>query len=118
MYKERRFVHKQYFVSTTWSGGIFVSPTLAGSRSGGIIVATWASLVNYGLDGYTEASAAIFRTLAFVVEAIRSIDGLQVMGDPKVCIVAFKSEAFNIYSLADRMKDRGWLLSAMQSPTW
>ena len=51
MYREKKYVHHQYFVSTDWSGGIFVSPTMAGSRSGGIIAATWASLMSYGQDG-------------------------------------------------------------------
>ena len=35
-------------------GGIFVSPTMAGSRSGGIIAATWASMMNNGLEGYIQ----------------------------------------------------------------
>ena len=32
-------------------------------------------------------------------------------------IVAFKSDKFNVYSLGDEMKKKGWLLSAMQYPT-
>ena len=110
-------MHHQYFVSTQWSGGIFISPTLAGSRSGGIIAATWAALMNHGVDGYIKASKAIFDTVAYIVEAVKNVQGLNVMGDPKVCIVAFTSDIFNIYSFSDEMKARGWLLSAMQYPT-
>ena len=40
------------------------------------------------------------------------------MGDPKSCIVAFKAKTFHIYSLADEMKDRGWLLQTLQFPSW
>ena len=90
---------------------------MAGSRSGGIIAATWAALLNYGVEGYVESSQKIFDTLAYIVKSIRSIPGLEVMGDPKVCIVAFKSEKFNVYTLADEMKKRGWLLSSLQYPT-
>ena len=90
---------------------------MAGSRSGGIIAATWAALLNYGEEGYVESSQKIFDTLAYIVKSIRSIPGLEVMGDPKVCIVAFKSEKFNVYTLADEMKKRGWLLSSLQYPT-
>ena len=32
MYRSRKFIHHQYFCSPDWSGGIFVSPTMAGSR--------------------------------------------------------------------------------------
>jgi hypothetical protein len=41
---------------------------------------------------------------------IRNIDGLDVMGEPQVCIVAFTSTKFSVYSLADKMKEKGWLL--------
>jgi sphinganine-1-phosphate aldolase len=118
MYKDKKYIHCQYFVSIDWSGGIFVSPTMAGSRSGGIIAATWASLMNHGQDGYVKASQGIFDTLAFIVNGIRNIKGLTVMGDPKVCIVAFRSDNMNVYCLADEMKKKGWLLGAMQYPIW
>jgi glutamate/tyrosine decarboxylase-like PLP-dependent enzyme len=49
---------------------------------------------------------------------IRKIEGLKVMGEPQVCIVAFSSEEFSIYSMADRMKEKGWLLACLQYPTW
>ena len=74
--------------------------------------------MNHGQDGYIKASGKIFDTLAFIVDKIRAMKGIEVMGDPKVCIVAFKSEAINVYSLADEMKKKGWLLSPMQYPTW
>ena len=61
----------------------------------------------------TVSSKNCFQLFSIVV-----ILGLQVMGDPKVCIVAFKSDKINVYSLADEMKKKGWLLSAMQYPTW
>ena len=51
LYSEKKYIHCQYYISTNWSGGLFVSPTMAGSRSGGIIAATWSALLNYGVDG-------------------------------------------------------------------
>ena len=34
-----------------WTGGLYVSPTVCGSRAGGIVAAAWASLVSMGEDG-------------------------------------------------------------------
>ena len=48
---------------------------MCSSRSGGIIAATWAALLNFGLNGYIEASKEIFDTLAFIVDGIRKIKG-------------------------------------------
>ena len=33
LYSSKEFIHHQYYVATEWTGGLFVSPTLAGSRS-------------------------------------------------------------------------------------
>ena len=32
LYSNKKFIHHQYYVATEWTGGLFVSPTLAGSR--------------------------------------------------------------------------------------
>ena len=33
MYRSPKYIHHQYFCSPDWSGVIFVSPTMAGSRN-------------------------------------------------------------------------------------
>ena len=35
----------QYTTITDWSGGLYISPGLPGSRNGALVAATWASLV-------------------------------------------------------------------------
>ena len=104
MYSSNKFIHHQYFVSADWTGGIFISPTLAGSRSGGMIAATWAALMNHGYSGYVEATRNLINTADKVKEGVKMIPGLKLLGDPKLCIVAFASDEFHIYRLADEMK--------------
>lgn len=36
---------------TEWSGGLYVSPTVAGSRPGGLIAGAWAALMSLGQEG-------------------------------------------------------------------
>jgi sphinganine-1-phosphate aldolase len=38
---------------TEWSGGLYVSPTIAGSRPGDLIAGAWSSLMSLGLEGAT-----------------------------------------------------------------
>ena len=104
MYSSTKYIHHQYFVSADWTGGIFISPTLAGSRSGGVIAATWAALMNHGLNGYIEATQQLVSTAEKVKEGVKRIPGLKLLGDPQLCIVAFTSDDFHIYRLADEMK--------------
>lgn len=43
-----------YFFSwtvTEWSGGLYVSPTIAGSRPGGVIAGAWAAMMSLGQQG-------------------------------------------------------------------
>ena len=35
---------------------------------------------------------------------IATIDGISVLGDSKLCIVAFTSDRFHVYRVADEMK--------------
>ncbi|MBA0823742.1 hypothetical protein Goarm_020451 [Gossypium armourianum] len=36
---------------TEWSGGLYVSPTIAGSRPGGVIAGAWAAMMSLGQQG-------------------------------------------------------------------
>lgn len=36
---------------TEWTGGLYVSPTIAGSRPGGLIAGAWAALMSLGMQG-------------------------------------------------------------------
>ena len=74
------------------------------SRSGGIIAATWASLMNHGWDGYTEMTRSIVSAADTVRAAIDRIEGISVLGDSRLCILAFTSEKFHVYKVADEMK--------------
>lgn len=62
MYSSPELRHYQYFVSLSWTGGIYASPTLAGSRAGGVSASTWAVMVHFGEEGYLEVSERIIRT--------------------------------------------------------
>ena len=51
--------HYQYFVAPNWLGGIYASPSIAGSRPGALIAACWVSLMHTGEKGYVESTKAI-----------------------------------------------------------
>ena len=66
LYSEKVYRHYQYTVTTEWPGGVYGSPTVNGSRAGGIIAATWATMMNFGLDGYVEATKRIIDTTRYI----------------------------------------------------
>lgn len=117
LYSERKYIHYQYSVQTDWPGGIYASPTLPGSRPGALIATCWAALMFHGLEGYVEATDKIIKTTRFIRKELSVVEGLKVLGDPQVSVIAFASDKFDIYALNGRLKDLGWNLNALQFPS-
>ena len=45
LWKNRKLKHNQYFIQSEWTGGIYASVSLPGSRVGSQIATTWATLI-------------------------------------------------------------------------
>jgi sphinganine-1-phosphate aldolase len=120
LYRTKKLRSYQYFVSPDWSGGVYGSPSIAGSRPGALIAGCWTSLMSKGEKGYIESCHAIVGAAKKFETAIRESPVLSsdiyVLGKPLVSVVAFSSNTLNIYDIADAMSARGWHLNALQSP--
>ena len=114
-WRDRSFRRYQYFMQPEWKGGAYASPGLAGSRSGGLIAATWASMMSLGREGYLERARRIFDTASRMQAAVASHAELALMGRPTFCF-SFRSDAFNVYHVNDYMKERGWRFNGQQHP--
>lgn len=66
LYRARKYLHHQYTITTDWPGGIYGSPTIAGSRAGGIIAVCWATLMYFGKEGYVQATRDIIDTARMI----------------------------------------------------
>jgi sphinganine-1-phosphate aldolase len=115
LYRNSDLRRYQYFNYPDWPGGIYLSPGLAGSRSGGLIAATWAAMVSLGERGYLEIAERVFRTAVTIREGVRGIPGLELFGDPTF-IVAFRSNEVDIYHVNDHLVASGWRLNGLQLP--
>ncbi len=105
----------QYFYLTDWSGGKYCSPGIDGSRSGGLLAATWAAMVHLGRSGYRRYAEAIFATSAQMQTAVRSHPSLRMMGQPSF-LFSFTSDEFDVYLVNDFLRTRGWRLNGQQYP--
>lgn len=116
MYTSKELCHKQYFVSPNWQGGIYATPSMAGSRPGGLLAATWATMMYMGEDGYVNATKKIVSTARKVQEGLKKIPGIYILGAPKLSVIAIGSKDFDIYCLSGALTDRGWNLNSLQYP--
>lgn len=62
LYSDKKYRHHQFFVAPDWQGGIYASPSIAGSRPGGIIAACWATMMHMGENGYIDATRKVIST--------------------------------------------------------
>jgi glutamate/tyrosine decarboxylase-like PLP-dependent enzyme len=115
LYRGRDLRRHQFYVATEWPGGLYYSPTLAGSRPGGLLAAAWAALLAMGEDGYLRATESILETGSRIREGIGEIDGLRLLGDP-LWVIAFASDDVDIYEVMARMAERGWSLNGLHHP--
>ncbi|HEX6422342.1 MAG TPA: aspartate aminotransferase family protein [Acidimicrobiales bacterium] len=115
LFRDKALRNGQYFFVSGWTGGKYMSPGIEGSRSGGLLAATWAAMVQLGRDGYRRYAEQIFATAAEMMAAVRSHAELRIMGSPTFCF-SFTSDEFDIYHVNDFMRQRGWRFNGQQYP--
>lgn len=114
-YRDRSLRNAQYFYLTDWSGGKYCSPGIEGSRSGGLLAATWAAMVSLGWEGYLRYARQIFETSLAMQDAVRSHPELRILGRPTF-LFSFTSDEFDVYHVNDFMRARGWRFNGQQYP--
>uniref|UniRef100_A0A0K0DMZ0 sphinganine-1-phosphate aldolase n=1 Tax=Angiostrongylus cantonensis TaxID=6313 RepID=A0A0K0DMZ0_ANGCA len=112
MYRSKELLHYQYFSIAEWTGGIYATPTICGSRAGANSAVAWTTLLFFGKNEYRKRCAAIISNTRKIAAGIEKISGLE----GNVSVVAFKSSSLNIYAVSDKMSTRGWNLNTLQNP--
>mmetsp|Transcript_59900 Transcript_59900/g.188077 ORF Transcript_59900/g.188077 Transcript_59900/m.188077 type:complete len:551 (+) Transcript_59900:35-1687(+) len=120
MFSNNKLRHHMYCYLTEWTGGIYATATMTGSRAGGPVAATWAAMCSFGEKGYVETTKQIVGATRKIAEGIKTIKELELVGRPDVCVVAFRGtqeSGINCYSIADCLQQKhGWDLQTCQNP--
>src|SRR3954470_19473800 len=114
-FRDKALRDGQYFYLTDWSGGKYCSPGIDGSRSEGLLAATWAGMASLGREGYLKYASAIFETAFTMQDAVKAHSELRLIGSPTFCF-SFTSDEFDIYHVNDFMRTRGWRFNGQQYP--
>ncbi len=112
----------QYFNYSKWKGGLYCTPTIAGSRAGGLIACAWASLVSIGEEGFKSRVQLIMDATMEISRGVAEIKGLKLLGcDPSphamiVCFAAADGYDLDIYQVGEGMSKENWSLNSLQNP--
>jgi glutamate/tyrosine decarboxylase-like PLP-dependent enzyme len=116
LYRDHELRRHQFFATVDWSGGIYASSTMAGTRPGGPIAAAWAVMHFLGEQGYLEITKTVMQTVHQIRQGIDTLPGVKVLSNPEMSVMAVAADKLNIYEIADEMSLRGWHLDRQQLP--
>ena len=115
-YRNQELRKYQLFVYTDWNGGVYATPAISGARSGGPVAAAWSVMRFLGWEGYMRLAKDAMEATRLLMEGIRRIPGLHIIGDPPATTFAVGSDTLNVYALGDAMKARSWNIDSQHMP--
>jgi len=116
LYESQALRRHQFFTYADWSGGLYGSPSMTGTRPGGAIAAAYAIMNHLGEEGYLRLAKETMAATDTLSRGIRAIPELSILGEPDASVIAFTSDALDVYMLGDAMEAKGWKLDRQQRP--
>ncbi|MEQ1874672.1 MAG: aminotransferase class V-fold PLP-dependent enzyme [Ilumatobacteraceae bacterium] len=118
LYRSADLRRLQYFIVPDWTGGLYTSPGMSGSRSGGVIAAAWAAMVTLGREGYLAIAKDIFRTAAELRSVIEAQPELRLLGHSffNVAFTTTDDSGLDIFLVNDFLASRRWRMNGLQNP--
>lgn len=116
LFRNEELRKHMYYAFTEWTGGIYASPVMGGTRSGGVIAAAWAIINHLGFEGYTAIAEKVMDTTDKIRAGVKTIDDIHILGDPAMSILCVGSDTKDIYQIADELTAKGWHIDRQQNP--
>ena len=73
-------------------------------------------MCHLGLEGYRRLTQQVLDTRDRMLDAIRSIDGLDVLGEPEAQLVAMAGDGVDVFAVGDGLLAKGWHLDRQGPP--
>lgn len=118
LYRNMGYLRYQFVVTTDYPGGIYISPTLLGTRSGGPIAAAWAGMKHFGETGYLSMAAKLMDGAGRLHAGLLALPGIEVVGRPCMNLLSYTTSGNrpDIFVIADQLEEKGWMTDRQQFP--
>ena len=114
LYKDESYLKYQYFVTADWDGGLYVSPTILESRSGGLVAQAWVGFLSRGYKEYQDSSNKIIQIAKYAHEKLQLVNECRVHPlDLHIVCFDFGKDTYKLY---DYLVTKGFHLNALQNP--
>lgn len=110
LYRDMALMRNQFFVSTDWSGGIYASRALMGSRSGSSLAAAWAAVQSLGESGYLNLASQLMEGFQKLRSQLENLPEIEIIGAPCMNVLAYRTKNGkpDLFILAEAMEQQGW----------
>jgi glutamate/tyrosine decarboxylase-like PLP-dependent enzyme len=117
-YRNIDYLKYQFVVTTDYPGGIYISPTLLGTRAGGPIAAAWAGMKHLGENGYMAVARKLMDGVQKLHRAFDEMEDIMVVGKPVMNLISFttRDNVPDIFVVADQLEEKGWMVERQQFP--
>ncbi|MBZ5856815.1 pyridoxal phosphate-dependent decarboxylase family protein [Flavihumibacter profundi] len=118
LYKNMDYLRHQFVVTTDFPGGIYISPTLLGTRAGGPIAAAWAGMKHLGETGYLSIAKKMMEGAQKLRAGLAAMPGINIVGNPCMNIISYttRNNDPDIFVIADQLEAKGWMIDRQQFP--
>ncbi len=115
-YRDADKAQHHHFDFNEWPNGRFFTSTLVGTRPAGGVAGAWATFQFLGVEGYKDIAGKLMAFIDDYRHGLEAIEGLYVLGNPHLSIVAYGSHDADIFRVAEVMAQSGWLPGLVQKP--
>lgn len=99
-----------------WVGGMYVTESMDGSRSGADIALAWTVMAYKGKRYYMNVTAKILTLKNELVKALQKIEGIEIGYDPQLSVVGIRVKPpLNPLLVAEEFEKYGWSINILQT---
>jgi sphinganine-1-phosphate aldolase len=100
---------------TGWPSGMYGTPSISGTRSGGALASAWAVMRYLGREGFIERTRKIFAIRDEFINRLR-VTGATIVGRPDCYHFNFAIDGLDNLLLAAELNKEGWIVSSTETP--
>jgi sphinganine-1-phosphate aldolase len=116
MFSQADIQKAMYWGTASWCGYLYASATFLGSKACNSIASAWATLQYTGTKVYSEAAEKIVEQTKSFSAKLREIQGIKVIGNPWMGVIAFRPESVDTFALGQWLENKGWSVDPLQAP--
>jgi glutamate/tyrosine decarboxylase-like PLP-dependent enzyme len=102
-------------VFTDWPAGLYATPGMSGTRSGGALASAWAVMRYLGQAGFIERTRMIMGIRNEFMAGLKAVQG-RILGEPDCYHFNFDIEGVDSLHLSESLADAGWIVSSTELP--